>query len=390
VNILVLTNLFPPYSVGGYEVACESFIRRFRNDKVTVLTTHYGLTAPRVEGDVIRALPNVFGLWPKGETHLPRGWRRFLAPEMLQVTRRWIRKVRPELCYVWNLAGLSLAPVVSARLASKPVAFHFGDNWLPDIRFHPLRGIETTKGILGTPVTFWGRTGAIFVSEYLRTSYASQGYSFRQNAVIYNGVDPKVPSNADNRVRRDPEPSLRFLFVGRIIPEKGIDVLLDALLHARQKTRRSLRLSIVGNGPETYTDELRKRHDALASDVDWLGRLSSEEIDKLYMTHDVAVVPSTWEEPFGLVALEAMAAGLPVIATQSGGLTEIVRPHFNGALVPRNNAVALGEALLTFASNKELVREYGRNAAGDVKTRFDADRMASKARAFLELVAGRA
>ncbi|HEY8767047.1 MAG TPA: glycosyltransferase family 4 protein, partial [Dehalococcoidia bacterium] len=140
----------------------------------------------------------------------------------------------------------------------------------------------------------------------------------------------------------------------------------------------------------TYTDELRKRHDALASDVDWLGRLSSEEIDKLYMTHDVAVVPSTWEEPFGLVALEAMAAGLPVIATQSGGLTEIVRPHFNGALVPRNNAVALGEALLTFASNKELVREYGRNAAGDVKTRFDADRMASKARAFLELVAGRA
>jgi len=286
---------------------------------------------------------------------------------------------------VWNLAGLSLAPVVSARLASAAVAYHFEDHWLPDIRFHPVKAVEKTKGMLGTPVTFWGRTGAIFVSEYLRNSYASQGYSFRNDAVIYNGVDPKARSE-DRGPSLNAAAPIRFLFVGRLVPEKGVEVLLDAFVQAREKTARTLQLSVVGNGPEPYVEALQGRHN-VGADVDWLGRLSREEIDNLYTSHDVAVVPSTWEEPFGLVALEAMAAGLPVIATRSGGLSEIVRPDFNGVLVPRNDASALSEALLTFANDESVVRKYGQNAASDTKARFDAGRLAGLARTFLEQVA---
>lgn len=382
-NILVLSNHFPPQSVGGYEVACETYIRQFKRDTVTVLTTHYGFAGPTIEGDVVRVLPNVYGTWPQGETHLPRAWRRFFTPEVLGTTRHWIKRIRPDLCYVWNLRGLSLAPVMAARLAALPVVYHLEDNWLPDVAFHPLQPIETTKRILGAPFTFHGKTGAIFVSHHLLESYKSQQFAFRRHVVIYNGV-PTTRSAESARIHdRVSHSPIRLLFVGRIVPEKGLQVLLDALRIAQHQAPGTLALTVVGDGPPAHVNELRQSAIQGSLQVDWWGRLSRAEVEDAYAHHDVAVVPSTWEEPFGLVAIEAMAAGLPVVATRSGGLAEIVRPGLNGMLVPKNDATALADALLAFVAQPDLTHQIGARAAVDARTRFDAVLLANEARTFL-------
>jgi glycogen(starch) synthase len=385
-NILVVSNLFPPHAVGGYEVACETFARRFPRDRVTVLTTHYGLPGPTVEGDVIRVLPNVFGRWPEGETELPRGWRRFFTPEVFGTATQWIRKIRPDVCYVWNLAGLSLAPAVAARLASVPVAFHFEDNWLPDVAFHPRKPLEQVKRLLGAPFTFPGKTGAIFVSDFLRRSYCSQGFTFAENTVIHNGVEgASVPEFANEYPPSGTRP-MRLLFVGRIVPEKGVEILLEAMRIAQHGAPGSLALSIGGFGPVPYVQKLQQLASRDGADVRWLGRLGRDALENVYRDHDVAVVPSVWEEPFGLVAVEAMAAGLPVVATRSGGLPEIVRHGFNGCLVPPNDASALYHSLMAFVDDPGLRRTLAQQAARDVRDRFDAHRRAYEARTFLDRV----
>jgi glycogen synthase len=381
-NILVISNLYPPHTVGGYEVACAAFTQEFTHDKVTILTTSYGFIGPTIDGDVLRVLPNVIGTWPHGETHLPRGWRRFFTPEMFRLVLEWIRKVKPDVCYMWNLGGLSLAPVVSARVASVPVAYHLEDNWMPDMAFHPLKQIEWAKRVLGAPPVFHGRTGAIFVSDFLRRSYSSQGFIFPRSAVIHNGI--REPDVIEGHLARSESTPIRLLFAGRIVLEKGIEVLLDGMRLAQHRAPGSFSLSIAGSGPTSYVEELQRRSSDNSAYVHWLGRLDRRGLAREYASHDITVVPSTWEEPFGLVAIEAMAAGLPVIATRSGGLPEIVRSGGNGYIVPPNDAQALCEAFMLFVNDPELAKRLGRQALTDVRARFDMGTVASQARAFLE------
>jgi glycogen synthase len=380
-NILVVSNLYPPHTVGGYEAACAAFVQEFTHDRVTILTTSYGSTGATIDGDVFRVLPNIFGTWPDGETHLPRGWRRFFTPEVFQLSLQCMRKVKPDVCYVWNLAGLSLAPIVSARMASVPVVYHFGDHWLPDTVFHPLKQIEWAKRILGAPPIFRGKSGAIFVSDFLRRSYSSQGFSFPRSTVIHNGI--RNQDLIDGRRARAADKPIRLLFAGRIVPEKGIELLLDGLQRAEERAPGSFSLSIAGFGPISYVDDLRRRSNDRRMDVRWLGRLTREEIARAYAEHDIVVVPSVWEEPFGLVAIEAMASGLPVIATRSGGLPEIIRSGFNGYLVPSNDPQALCDALLQFANDPSLADRLGRQALTDVRARFHLKTLASQARSFI-------
>jgi glycogen synthase len=380
-NILVVSNLFPPHAVGGYERACEAFVREFTHDTVTILTTSYGCTEPLIDGDVMRVLPNIFGTWPDGATHLPRGWRRFFTPAVFRVVLESVRKIKPDVCYMWNLGGLSLAPVISARVASVPVAYHLEDNWLPDIAFHPIQKIEWTKRVLGATPVFRGRTGAIFVSDFLRRSYHAQGFSFRCSTVVHNGI---YPTEVTKNRASPPAHPLRLLFAGRIVPEKGIEVLLDALHLAQSSAPNQFSLSIAGFGPTPYVEEMQRRASNNGLDVRWLGRLDRETLAGVYAAHDIALVPSTWEEPFGLVAIEAMAAGLPVVAARSGGLPEIVRSGFNGYVVPTNAPGALCDALMLFLRDPELVSRLGQQALSDVRARFDLRPLAAQARLFLE------
>ncbi|NWG21904.1 MAG: glycosyltransferase family 4 protein [Chloroflexi bacterium] len=192
--------------------------------------------------------------------------------------------------------------------------------------------------------------------------------------VVPNGVVVRGCPFESDRERRefrrrfaaDDQPLV--FYVGRIVYEKGLHILLDAwprvLLHMPQA-----RLIIAGAG--AYLDALRQRAWDLGiiERVFFPGYVSDEERDRLYHVTDAAVFPSLYE-PFGIVALEAMAAGCPVIVAQTGGLGEVVSLHETGLTIYPNNVESLVWGILHTLAHPRWSQERATNALREVRERY--------------------
>jgi glycosyltransferase involved in cell wall biosynthesis len=148
-------------------------------------------------------------------------------------------------------------------------------------------------------------------------------------------IPPSVPRKTDPFV---------FLWAGRLEHVKGVDLLLEAVKKLSGLTDRQFSVRLAGKGP--LRSDLEKQAAALEVDhrVSFLGRLSREEMLEEFQGTNCFVLPSRYEA-FGVVLIEAMATGLPVIATRSGGPDSIVTEE-NGLLIEREDAVELAEAML--------------------------------------------
>ncbi|MCB0043432.1 MAG: glycosyltransferase, partial [Caldilinea sp.] len=151
-----------------------------------------------------------------------------------------------------------------------------------------------------------------------------------------------------------------ILFTGRIEPLKGIDTLLGALALLRERHPGELDnvcVTIIGGNPwaDTLDEEMARLHGlreqlGLHDLVTFAGSRDQDLLPYYYAAAEMVVMPSHYES-FGMVALEAMAMGTPVIASEVGGLAYVVRDGFNGFLVPRRNAEALAAIVLVQAIN---------------------------------------
>jgi glycosyltransferase involved in cell wall biosynthesis len=148
-------------------------------------------------------------------------------------------------------------------------------------------------------------------------------------------------------------------FAGRLVREKGADVLLHAFAKVVVQLPES-RLLLVGYGPEYVRLKELISQLGLSTDVSLLGQLPPPEMERCFASAWVQVVPSRWEEPFGLAAVDAMMRGTAVIASHSGGLSEIVRQGETGLLVAPGDVDALATALLTLLQNREWAEQLGR------------------------------
>lgn len=191
-----------------------------------------------------------------------------------------------------------------------------------------------------------------------------------RSSVIWNGVEARPrPAPAEVQAYRaetnlEPE-HIVVTLVGRINRWKGQGVLIEAARLLKARGRDQLRFLIVGDvfGQEHHFREAmlaQIRGAGLEGYVIW--QPFTEQVDLVWAASQIAVAPSTDPEPFGRVAIEAMAHGLPVIATGHGGLAEIVEPQRTGLLVPPGDAPALADAIDALASSADLRQRYG--AAG--------------------------
>lgn len=178
--------------------------------------------------------------------------------------------------------------------------------------------------------------------------------------VIHNGIDAGAFSGADPARRGRP-----YVFaVGRHVPQKGFDTLIDAYARTRLADR-GIQLVLAGQGPDTAA--LRQLADelGLGAHVDFVGRTERAQTASLMRGARAVAVPSR-QEPFGIVALEAMAAGTPLVASRVGGLPEFVEDGTNGVLVPVADADALARALVRLLDDGPLTTrliEGGRRSA---------------------------
>lgn len=158
-------------------------------------------------------------------------------------------------------------------------------------------------------------------------------------------------------------------FAGRLVAEKGVGPLLEAFeILARREPRA--RLVLVGDGPERPAIERRVAASGLGGRVEITGWLGWEEADLRLGGAAVQAVPSLWEEPFGLVAAEAMMRGTPLVASEVGGLAEMIEPGRTGVLVPPGEPEALAAALLTILEDRQAAGGLARAARTAAQERY--------------------
>jgi len=174
-----------------------------------------------------------------------------------------------------------------------------------------------------------------------------------------------------------------ILFVGRMVREKGIHVLLQAMPLVKAYVPNA-KLVIVGGGwrahLEAFTRFLR-----MESSVCFTGFIPDEELLRLYRVVDVAVYPSLYE-PFGIVALEAMAAGVPVVVSDAGGLKEVVQHERTGLITWAGNAESLAWGLLRVLQDPRSARQRAERARRIVQHQFNWARIARQTRQLYRLV----
>lgn len=206
----------------------------------------------------------------------------------------------------------------------------------------------------------------VFISDAVRRSFCS---SESRGRVIWNGTRPFTATTGATTDR-----ALHVLLIGRFNAWKGQGLLLDALATLTPQQRDTIRVRIVGSAfgdQHHFTDAIKRKviEHGLGEMVDIKPFATTP--DDHYRWADVVVVPSVKPEPFGLVAIEGMAAGRPVVASDHGGLSEIIDHGATGLLFPPGDPQALADALTRYAADHELVCKHGHAARSRFEAEFD-------------------
>jgi glycosyltransferase involved in cell wall biosynthesis len=199
---------------------------------------------------------------------------------------------------------------------------------------------------------------------------------------VYNGVDTGVfdPSldGTDFKRRIGLEGDFVILYVGRLAWNKGLPDLIECMPRVTGKFPHA-KLLLCGRG--RMERELRDQVDSLGlqGSVKFAGLVSNEDLPYCYAASDIFVLPSSFE-PFGLVLLEAMSMRKPVIATNVGGIPEVVKDEDNGLLVSPHDSVSLSNAVLRLIADEPLRTRLARNGRATIEKRFTLEIMAQATR----------
>lgn len=210
----------------------------------------------------------------------------------------------------------------------------------------------------------------ICVSEYDKHLATKYGIAPpRKIAIIHNGIEAQ--EHADRKSSPGP---IKAVFVGRLADPKDPELLVRALSELPEQVRDAYELQIIGDGP--LLAELQKLVTRHAANVRLAGALSRENVLRVLSESDIFVLTSRYEG-FPISILEAMSMGLPVIASDVGGIPEAVTPAC-GILVGAGDKNALKNALVYFAENRDSIRQFGEVARRRAENEFSIDSMCEK------------
>lgn len=230
-----------------------------------------------------------------------------------------ISDFKPDIIHTHNLYGFSTQVWRYCKLKNIPIVHTIHDYWL-----------------LSPSIYFWGKRNSAYPdyitapSKFVINKFEGKNYfKCKKYKVIPNGVEinvSQIKNIVNNKLNRNNK-KIKFLYVGQLGEIKGIDILLETFSNWKNK---NVELDICGQG---NLDDLVLQYSKQDARIHFWGQVSKEELDEIYDASDVLVAPSVWDEPFGMVAIEAYQHGLVVIAGKRGGLIDIVENVNVGYLI---------------------------------------------------------
>jgi len=395
-RILFISNHYPPYEVGGYEQLCRDVADRLaaRGHSIRVLTTTFGIERGLHTAD--ESIQRVLRFVPDYNAKLSAGLQFFLTRRRDEEHNRaslrtQIRDFAPDVIFIWHLYGLPKSIALEAESSGAGVAY-----WLagespaePDEFEHYWRRIGRSpvakigKGLTGKlalaimraegqPHPKLAHVG--IVSEYLRQQGLHAGTLPAHTQVIYNGVELNL---FQQPVRTQLDEPLTILQAGRVSADKGTHTTVEAIGRLAQQGVTNIRLIVAGSGPSDYAERLRQivAQYGIADQVSFLGWQPRENMPSIMAQSHVLVLPTENQEPFARVVLEAMANGLTVISTLTGGTGEIVRHGETGLTFQAGDSVALAQQIKRLADDATLRIKLAECGQALVLEHFSLDRM---------------
>lgn len=385
-RILVISNLYPPHFIGGYELACENIVEALilRGHDVRVLTSTYAIGEEKIENNVYRLL----------RVHYHRSLLKatILYKEIVNQKhfRRLCADFAPELIFIWNATGISISLAHIAEQMRLPVCYYVFDNWLATWEMDHWcqlgRNINRLEKVvlkgychlfdLMLPYERLSLTRAIFASQYLKDVASDIGKEVRKAHVVHWGIDQRRFTLKDD-VPRIPR---NLLYVGQIVSLKGVHIAIQALdILVKKHNCDSLRLTIVGDTSfmpnyVSYLQTLISKA-GLHEKVFFTGKVDSARIAETYAGHDVLLFPSIWDEPFGITQIEAMSSGLVVLGSATGGSSEILMNEVNSLTFSRGDANHCAEQILRLIREPELYEQLRISGRRTVESKFTFDKV---------------
>jgi glycosyltransferase involved in cell wall biosynthesis len=398
-KILVITSYYPPSRLGwGYMQLCEEVTDRLaaRGHKMAVLTSTY-----RDGSETARSYPvyRVLSIDPDWNENKSAAWQFFVerrARERQAIAQfeEITASLQPDVIFIWDGIGLPRVLLLAAEKYRPATTVYYFANYLPELpdeyiaywKQKPARFVgKLVRGFLGRlaleQLKHEGKPAplqyqhSICVSHYVRQRFVSQGLIPESAVVIHNGIDFSAFAMSHTGFSAIQSDRLSCLVAGRVVPDKGVHTVVEAfgLINRQAKTSGQATLTILGDGPADYMQQLRQRVTALGIDnlVNFMVPVLREQMPEVLSKHDILIVSSEYGEPIARSMQEGMAMGLLVIGTTNGGSGELLEHERNGLVFPAADAQLLATQIARACNTPELGAKLARQGQEDVRTNFD-------------------
>lgn len=276
----------------------------------------------------------------------------------------WLmNKLKIDLVHLNN--GIYYPAIFAAKLSGKPCIVH-------------LRSLANKLTVF-TKIPSLFVDSCIAISKAVRISYSNQNFRFKNINIIPDGIDfEQVEKNRSGEAIKENLSlnSNNFIVgsVSRLEEGKGLDILLDSLALVIEKNRNT-KLIIVGDGPLRFSLEKQSERLGIKNNTIFTGYMNNPYSVVSFL--DIFVLPSL-KEGLSLAVMEAMALGVPVVASKVGGIVELIEDGTDGLLIKPGSPTIMAKAILKLIEDKKLMDELGYNAAKKALQEFPANLMASK------------
>jgi glycogen synthase len=403
-RILVLSNFYPPARPGGYTQWCQEVTERLaqRGHSMAVLTSrHEREKAPPAEQNIHRLLHLEGDLNYYQPLHLFTRWKAQHRENVLHL-EQVKRDFDPELIFVWGMWALSKTlPARAERLMPGRVVYYLSDYWTIAQDWHTsywqtparrrvMRPIKRVLGRAAMSIVAAERQPGpelrrvICVSARLRDRLVEAGSPIQNARVIYGGSD--IERFPQRRNGESPGLPVRLLYAGQLVRHKGVHTAIEAMAKlVHERNLRRTHLTLVGSGHPEYEAFLRSlvEREQLHDHVAFHTPVSSDQMPALLRQFDALVFPSIYEEPLARMTQEAMASGLVVMGTTTGGTQEILRDGETGLTFAPGDANGLADQVVRLVSDPELRRRLVQAGRQTVLEKFTLDRMVLEIDAYL-------